>query len=101
MSTTAARQPENEQDTNCIVRSVPSPLASDPTLEAVTIDRAEHKISVATLGQVNETELATRVSESVRQAQASTPETGCTLLSGNPDCSVCRTPLTPAERKAI
>ncbi|HEX7469226.1 MAG TPA: hypothetical protein VF437_00600, partial [Verrucomicrobiae bacterium] len=36
----------------CLARSVVDTLAEEPTLEAVTIDRARQKISVATLGRV-------------------------------------------------
>ena len=36
----------------CLARSVVDTLAEEPALEAVTIDRAHQKISVATLGRV-------------------------------------------------
>src|SRR5258706_2166409 len=90
-----------ETETNCIVRSVASALASDPSLEAVTIDREQKKIAVATLGKVDEAEIANRITESVREAEVATPETQCTLLTGNPDCTACKVPLSPQERQAI
>jgi hypothetical protein len=36
----------------CLARSVVDTLAKEPALEAVTIDRAHQKISVATLGRI-------------------------------------------------
>src|SRR5436190_1260433 len=50
----STRPDTKETDSNCIVRSVASALTSDPTLEAVTIDREQKKIAVATLGKVDD-----------------------------------------------
>lgn len=90
-----------ETDSNCIVRSVASALTSDPTLEAVTIDREQKKIAVATLGKVDDAVVAERITEKIQQAEAAAAETQCTLLSGNPDCNACRVPLSAAERRSI
>src|SRR4051812_36041411 len=98
---TIANTGSAEADGNCIVRSVASALASDPALEAVTIDREQKKIAVATLGQADETQIAQRVTESVRQAEAAATELRCTLLAGNSDCTSCKAPLSPLERQAI
>ena len=90
-----------ESDTKCIVRSVASALSSDPSLEAVTIDREQKKIAVATLGKVDDAAVAHRITEKIQHAEAAAAETQCTLLSGNPDCNACKVPLSPAERQAI
>ena len=39
----------DQETTQCLARSVVDTLAEEPALEAVTIDRAQKKISVATL----------------------------------------------------
>src|SRR5205085_5824669 len=90
-----------DTDSNCIVRSVASALSDDPSLEAVTIDREQKKIAVATLGKVDEAEVASRITEKIQHAEAATTETQCTLLGRNPDCTACKVPLSAAERQAI
>src|SRR5436190_22797987 len=91
----------SETETNCIVRSVASALAADPSLEAVTIDREQKKIAVATLGKVDEAKVADRITETVREAEGAVPETECTLLSSNPDCTARKIPLSAGERQFI
>src|SRR4051812_8083904 len=98
---TIANTGSAETDGNCIVRSVASALASDPALEAVTIDREQKKIAVAILGRADEVQIAERVTETVRQAEAAVAETRCTLLAGSSECTSCKAPLSPAERKSI
>src|SRR5438067_10265872 len=90
-----------DTDSTCIVRSVASALSADPSLEAVTIDREQKKIAVATLGKVDDAAVANRITEKIQQAEAAEAETQCTLLSGNPDCNACRVPLSGPERRAI
>src|SRR5689334_11323121 len=98
----ASIRPETlDIESNCIVRSVASALSDDPTLEAVTIDREQKKIAVATLGRVDDAEVANRISEKIQHAEAAAAETQCTLLGGNPDCTACKVPLSAAERQAI
>jgi len=82
----------------CLVRSIAVAFVTDHTLEAVTINRAQNIISVATLGRTNEAELADRVTKTVEQAQAAFP---CGLLEGKEDCQVCGAPLSMAERQAL
>lgn len=97
----ASKEPSSDQDTNCIVRSVASALAADPGLEAVTIDREKKEIAVATLGRADEMQIANRVTESVRRAEAAAEEMRCTLLSGSTECTSCKSPLSPNERKTV
>jgi Zn2+/Cd2+-exporting ATPase len=82
----------------CLARSVADTLAREPGLEAVTIDPARDKISVATLGRADVETLTRRVTEkihSVREGRA------CSLLEGSTDCHICETPLSLDERRNI
>ncbi|HEX7619226.1 MAG TPA: cation-transporting P-type ATPase, partial [Verrucomicrobiae bacterium] len=86
---------------HCLARSVADTLVEEPTLEAVTIDRAHRKISVATLGRADVPRLTGRITRHLETAQ--TADTGhvCSLLSGEGDCFSCDTPLSGDERKRI
>ena len=85
----------------CLARSVVDTLAEEPTLEAVTIDRAHRKISVATLGRADVTRLTERITTQFQTAQAAAAGHTCSLLSGEGDCFSCDTPLSEDERKRI
>src|SRR5215467_2495579 len=85
----------------CLARSVVDALAEDPTLEAVTIDRAHKKISVATLGQTDVPRLTERISKTFQSAQAAKAEHGCTLLAGHGECRTCVDPLSDLQRQKI
>ncbi len=85
----------------CLARSVADAFAEDPTLEAVTVDRARHTISVATLGQTDVPRLTERIRATIRQAQASDDEPCCTLLEGETTCQTCGQPLSDFERRKI
>src|SRR5208282_2240653 len=85
----------------CLARSVLNTLAEEPTLEAVTIDRAHQKISVATLGRADVAKLTERITTQFQAAQAADAGRACSLLSGAGDCFSCDTPLSEAERKTI
>ena len=85
----------------CLARSVVDTLAEEPTLEAVTIDRARRKISVATLGRADVARLTGRITTRFQTARAADAGHTCSLLSGEGDCFSCDTPLSEAERKRI
>jgi Cd2+/Zn2+-exporting ATPase len=85
----------------CLARSVVEALAEEPTLEAVTIDRAHQKISVATLGRTDVVKLTERITTQFQAAQSADAGQACSLLSGAGDCRSCDTPLSEAERKRI
>ncbi|HUA37324.1 MAG TPA: heavy metal translocating P-type ATPase [Candidatus Sulfopaludibacter sp.] len=85
----------------CLARSVVETLAEEPTLEAVTIDRAQRKISVATLGRADVARLTDRITTQLQSAQATDAGHSCSLLSGEGDCFSCDTPLSEDERKRI
>jgi Zn2+/Cd2+-exporting ATPase len=85
----------------CLARSVVEVLTQDPTLEAVTIDRARQTISVATLGKTDVPRITERISATVQAAQESTGHQGCTLLAGAGDCLNCVRPLAEGDRQKI
>jgi Cd2+/Zn2+-exporting ATPase len=101
----AATQPPNtqspEETSGCIARSVANALAEDPTLEAVTINRARQTISVATLGRTDEARLSERITRSIENAQNASETTSCALLSGTGDCQTCDSPLSADELHRI
>src|SRR5262249_12332555 len=85
----------------CLARSVVDALAEDPTLEAVTIDRAHKKISVATLGQTDVPRLTERIRKTFQSPPGGKAEPGCTLLAGHGECRTCVDPLSDLERQKI
>jgi len=75
-------------------------LAAEPALEAVTIDRAHQKISVATLGRTDVENLTRRITEKIQSAREN-ENSACLLLQGGGDCSGCDMPLSEAELEKI
>ena len=86
------------ENPRCLARSVAIAFATEPTLEAVTINAAREKISVATIGRADETKLAAQITATVEQSQADFP---CGLLAGKEDCTRCAAPLAANERAKI
>src|ERR1700722_16704207 len=82
----------------CLARSVVDTLAREPGLEAVTIDPAHEKISVATLGRADVETLTRRVTEKINVVREGRT---CSLLEGASDCHICDTPLSLDERRNI
>src|SRR6266516_2517235 len=96
--------PANKTDpalTKCFARSVLDALSEEPTLEAVTINRARRTISVATLGKSDEQRLSERLSSGIQNVPTAAPDPSCALLSGQGDCADCELPLSAAEREKI
>ena len=87
--------------TGCLARSLADTLAEEPGLEAVTIDRAARKISVATLGRTDVDKLTERLTQKLSTAQSAVAENHCSLLAGKSECATCRQPLSETERKKI
>lgn len=85
----------------CLARSVAQALAKDPALEAVTIDRSRHVVSVATMGRVNDAQLGQRITASLQAVEALPPGQACALLTGKTDCHTCELPLSETERRQI
>ncbi len=84
----------------CVARSVMDTLAREPALEAVTIDRVQQKISVATLGRVDLEPITAQLTHQFETARNAAGET-CGLLTGRGDCWNCGTPLSETERTKI
>ncbi len=100
-SPTATGALRRDENAHCLARSVVNTLAEEPTLEAVTIDRAHQKISVATLGRADVGKLAERITREFEAAQSAAAEHHCRLLAGEDDCWSCEMPLSNQERRRI
>ncbi|MBC8095080.1 MAG: cadmium-translocating P-type ATPase [Akkermansiaceae bacterium] len=94
-------RPHESENANCLARSVVSALGAEPTLEAVTINRAKQTISVATLGKTNEPRIAETVTGSIQKAYEAGREEHCQLLEGHGECLTCGAPLSAEERQKI
>ncbi len=101
MNSPSAHRDEPHEANGCLARSVVETLAEEPALEAVTIDRAHQKISVATLGRADVAKLTERITTQFQAAQTAHAGHSCSLLSGTGDCFSCDTPLSEDERKRI
>src|SRR5215469_6444083 len=86
---------------SCLARSVVDALSKEPSLEAVTIDRAEKKIFVATLGKTDEQRLTQSVTNEIRSAYEQGVSEHCMLLEGKGNCHTCDAPLSETERKRV
>jgi len=84
----------------CLARSVTEALAEEPALEAVTVNRSDKTIFVATLGQIDLPKITERINTTIRNTAAPS-SLSCSLLAGKGDCHVCATPLTAAEISKI
>ena len=95
--------PENKAAgaSKCLARSVVDALGTEPALEAVTINRAQQKISLATLGKTDEPRLTENVTGRIQQAYEVGRAEQCLLLHGEGDCLACDTPLSESERQRI
>lgn len=89
--------PNSPDEKNCLARSVATALDKEPTLEAVTIDRSKHTISVATLGKTDDPRISQTVAESLSAAYSSDPQHHCKLLEGEGTCCTCGAPALPEK----
>jgi Cd2+/Zn2+-exporting ATPase len=102
MSGTTDLQSQSGPDTSkCLARSVVEALGSEPSLEAVTINRLQHTISLATLGRIDEPRLAESVTDRIRKAYEGDLAEQCLLLHGEGQCATCHAPLSEREREKI
>ena len=102
MNAPPENRPARDRETgHCLARSVADTLAEEPALEAVTIDRAHQKISVATLGRADVARLTERITSQLQAAQSADTGHVCSLLTGEGDCFTCDTPLPESERNRI
>ena len=90
MSNPTETQTERAPDSStCVARSVVDALSKEPSLEAVTINRTQQKISVATLGKTDEPRLTETVSSRIQKAYEKGVTEHCLLLEGQGDCHTC------------
>ena len=68
-SNVASKRIRNEDDEQCLVRSVATALAAEPLLEAVTFDRTRDSISVATLGRKDNTTVEAQATAAVQKGR--------------------------------
>jgi Zn2+/Cd2+-exporting ATPase len=94
-------EPISPGNPTCLARSVVEVLSQEQSLEAVTINRLEQKISVATLGKTDEPRLSETVASRIQRAYEKGASEHCRLLDGKGDCRTCDTPLSESERQRI
>jgi len=68
-------------------------MASEPSLEAVKLDRGRQNLSVATLGRADSAAIEKTVSERVAQLRQREDASQCGLLQGSSDCTTCPTTI--------
>lgn len=93
--------PETDRSIECLSRSVSDALAREPQLEAVTLDRDQEQLSIATLGKNPPDHLEREVAAAVLHGREAGARAGCGLLDGTNDCRSCPQPLSGAEAAAI
>jgi Cd2+/Zn2+-exporting ATPase len=101
MSTKTEIKAEPTDASKCLARSVVEALGAEPTLEAVTINRARQTISVATLGKTDEPHITVTVTGRIQKAYDAGREAHCLLLQGEGNCESCDAPLSEQERRNI
>src|SRR5262245_286215 len=94
-------EPTPEEKANCLARSVVDAMSKEPSLEAVTINRTQQKISVATLGKTDEPRVNEILAGRIQQAYEKGIAEQCTLLDGSGNCHTCGAPLSESELKKI
>jgi Cd2+/Zn2+-exporting ATPase len=75
-------------------------FSEEPSLEAVTINRAEETISVATIGRADVPQIIERLRTTIERVQDGSKDQ-CRLLTGENDCNGCVQPLSAQERQRI
>ncbi len=89
---------DDAEVSKCLTRAVAAVLVEEPTLEAVTIDPSQKKISVATLGRTDEARLRERISTTLQEVERADSAHACQLLVSGGTCANCATPLSEPER---
>jgi Zn2+/Cd2+-exporting ATPase len=83
----------------CLVHVAANELASNRSVEAISIRGGERKISVATIGRVSDSGIAERIQESLAKVGAVLAAEQCRLLQSEPGCARCRHPLEPIRAR--
>ncbi|HOP96653.1 MAG TPA: cation-translocating P-type ATPase [Verrucomicrobiota bacterium] len=100
-SDTPETTPDKLASESCLARSVVDAFEDNPSLEAVTINRARQTLSLATLGRTDESGLARAVTERIEKAYRAGLAEHCMLLEGQGECHACHAPLSASERSKI
>ena len=95
---TMAKTDGESAQQNCLVQTVAEVMRREPALEAVKIDRVQHSISLATLGQAKP-DLERVVTQQIRALRKQTP--GCRLLDGDANCDACDVVIDPAIQRSL
>jgi Cd2+/Zn2+-exporting ATPase len=85
---------------DCLVHSVAAALAREPGIEAVTLNRRDKSISVATLGR-NQEPVAERVANELRRFAEPADQDHCPLLLGDDNCDRCGRALPAMHRENL
>ena len=80
-----------------MTRAVSAVFLEEPTLEAVTINPGQKKISVATLGRTDEARLRERIDAKLQEVERVESPHACQLLISGGTCANCATPLSEPE----
>ncbi len=98
-------QPDNARpparDDVCLLRAVSAAFAHEPSLEAVTIDRAEATVSLATLGRGDHHHVEERLAASLKRSRETDATARCGLIEGDADCSRCEIPGASPDRRQL
>ena len=87
---------------DCVVHAAAHILATEPALEAVTLDLEQRPVSIAVLGpESTDPTLSNRVFTCIDRARQSANHRRCGLLDGEADCQACGIPFAPFERQSI
>lgn len=84
-----------------MARSVVEALDDEPSLEAVTFNKANKTLSIATLGRADVSQVSESLQGRLEETCEGASTESCTLISGGGDCSACARPLGEAERNRI
>src|SRR5581483_6805011 len=98
---TGPKKATTSDDAECVARSVVEALKEKTSLEAITIDHQQHKVSVATLGKTDESRLTATITQSLQSAYHHDLADRCQLLQGRDQCDTCGHPLSETERQGI
>src|ERR1041384_5544592 len=98
MAQTMTKVASDTSQPNCLVQTVAEVMRREPALQAVKIDRAQHSISLATLGQPKP-DLERVVTQQIRALQSQEP--GCRLRAGDPNCDTCSVAVDPAVERNL
>ncbi|MCX8156214.1 MAG: heavy metal translocating P-type ATPase [Verrucomicrobiae bacterium] len=77
---------------HCLLQVVGEAMQKDPTIEAVKVNRADHTLAVAGMGQAPSEAAARRLTEEVQRLQEQEGDACCLLQERSADCQQCREP---------